>query len=304
MAGVLGLTALALVGCSSQPLTPEGCGRVADSAPSVMGAVDASGASTSVPQSFVADEAAHLDLEEGAGAVIESIDQAAVVDISLVDAATGAELPYVVTEGDETKVVPLSALTAQMPGLEPALACAGEGSRFVAALGDGGIDEALAAQLQQAGLSGDASRMLAVVDVHRVLPGAADGSPVYNAGHGLPSIVRSPEGVPGVVVPDAAAPTSTAVETLLKGDGPALAEGDVVTLHVQSVDWTSRSVGTSTWTRESPATAPLAEIGLPEEVVSALDGATVGSQVLVVVPDGESGATIWVVDLLGAAAAS
>ncbi len=278
--------------------------------PSLMNAVEVSGEigsqpTVDFPMPFVAENAEHADVEQGDGPVIESMQQAVRFDATLYEGTTGVEIPLTTYSGDQSQVLGLSALVEQLPGLESAFECASEGSRVVAALGKEGLSEAFAQQITQYGAQTgaelDPTRMIAVVDVHRVVPGAADGAHVYNDGHGLPSVVRTPDGVPGVIVPDGAAPTDQVTQTLLKGDGDAIGEGDLLTVQMTSVDWSTRSVSTNTWESGAPATTTADQ--LPEGVPQALEGATVGSQIMTIVPGQGGSATITVIDVLGAVAA-
>ncbi|WP_110589158.1 FKBP-type peptidyl-prolyl cis-trans isomerase [Microbacterium suaedae] len=309
VASVLGLTTLALAGCSSAPQTAEQCGREAVSDP-VMNAVEVSGEFgtepvVELPASFVTDDAEHADAIVGDGPVIDSASQGVVFDATLFDGGSGTEIPITAYAGDPTQVIGLSNIYAQIPGLEDALQCATEGSRVVASLGADGIAETYAQQIvqfaSQYGLDVDPTNMVAVVDLQRVLPAAADGQPVYNDGFGLPSVVRAPGGEPGVIVPDGAAPDEQVTQTLLAGDGAELAEGDTVTVQYTSVSWSAKAVSTSTWQTGQPTTSTVDQ--LPEGFADALEGATIGSQVLTVVP-GDGDATVSVIDVLGAVPAA
>lgn len=317
VASVLGLAALALVGCSAAPEAPETCGRADDSA---LASIDVSGdfgadMTVDAPAGFRSADVAVGDIVVGDGPVIESMNQGVAFDVLFVDPATGAKIPLWDGPGSMMRVATPTAVSQQMlPAIEDALACASEGSRIVASLGEDGVTEEFGAQLQsvlqqvgQAAGAGDAEApdldsVLLVIDVNRVLPAAADGTPVYNSAFGMPSVVRDTNGVPGITVPIADAPTEQTTQTLLKGDGAVLGESDAVTVQYTNVSWTSRSVTTSTWESGAPETSALAD--LPEGFAEALKGATVGSQVLTVVP-GESGeATVSVIDVLGAVPAA
>lgn len=275
-----------------------------------MNAVEVSGElgsepTVDLPASFVTDGAEHVDAIAGDGPVIESANQGVVFDATLFDGATGTEVPITAYAGDQTQVIGLSNVYAQIPGLESALQCASEGSRVVASLGADGIAESYAQQIAQFaaqyGLEIDPTNMVAVVDLQRVLPAAADGKPVYNDGFGLPSVVRAPSGEPGVIVPDGDAPAEQVTQTLLAGDGAEISEGDAVTVQYTSVSWSTKSVSTSTWQSGQPTTATTAE--LPEGFADALEGATVGSQLLTVLPGEGGDASVSVIDVLGAVSA-
>lgn len=286
-------------------MTAESCGREADTGASLLTAVDVSGEvgqqpQVTLPTPFVAHEAGHLDIVSGDGDVVESMGQPAAIELTLVDGASGTPIPMTAYSGDDSQVLSLEAITQQLPGLESALTCAAEGTRTVVAFGDDGVTEQFAAQLAQVGLMAQSSTLFAVVDVLKVLPGQATGSAVYNDGHGLPTVVRAPDGTPGIVIPAGAAPEERVVQTLIRGEGEEIAAGDVVTVKFTSVDWATRSVGDSTWAAGQAQSGALSDIPGGE----ALEGQTVGSQVLVVEPDDEGGATATVIDVLEAVPAA
>jgi peptidylprolyl isomerase len=138
---------------------------------------------------------------------------------------------------------------------------------------------------------------------------AANGVPQYNDRPGMPTVVLAPDGTPGIIVPDAEPPADLAVEVLKRGDGPAVSEGDSIRIHYTGVTWADRKVFDSTW--EKGASTAVTLEGVVPGFAQALDGATVGSQLLVVIPpelgygdDGSGsipgGATlVFVIDVLG-----
>ena len=96
-----------------------------------------------------------------------------------------------------------------------------------------------------------------------------------------------------------------------QGDGPAVEEGDTVTVHYTGWLWDGTQFDSS-WDKGSPATFTLADGQLIDGWVQGLAGQTVGSQVLLVIPpelgygaDGNDtipgGSTlVFVVDILAA----
>lgn len=267
------------------------------------------------PAGFTAAGAAHSDIVPGDGRVIESLGQGVALDLLFVDPATGATVPMWGEPGSLTRIVTPSVVSEQMlPGIDEALLCASEGTRMVATFGDDGVVPEFGAQVQQVlqqvavqqGNDGaetpDLSSIVAVIDVNRVLPASAEGSLVYNADSGMPRVVRDANGVPGVTIPAGSAPAEQETQTLIAGDGAEIAEGELLTLQYTNVRWSSGSVANSTWQSDSPETATLEE--LPEGFAEALEGATIGSQILTVVPDGDGDATVSVIDVLGAVPAA
>ncbi|SDH29471.1 FKBP-type peptidyl-prolyl cis-trans isomerase [Microbacterium pygmaeum] len=306
---VLGLLGLALVGCSSAGGTAADCPRPAASASTALGAVEVTGATDELPDvqirtPFHVTAASFQDLAAGEGPAIVTDDQLVVLDIAVLSGATGDELVATPYDGDLSRVFPVSTWLQTFPGIDGVLDCAAAGSRIVVALAPEDIDTATAASI---GLAEDDSAV-AVIDVRKVYLPAADGAPQFNSGAGLPTVVRAPDGRPGIIVPDADPPKDVAVQTLLKGDGPEVTGEDPVRVHYTGLTWADRTVFDTTWDGE-PASLTLDAVvpGFAE----ALQGQTVGSQVLVVVPPDQgygsegSGSVppdstlVFVVDILG-----
>ncbi|MEL5989923.1 FKBP-type peptidyl-prolyl cis-trans isomerase [Microbacterium phosphatis] len=316
---VLSITALlglSLVGCAPAGTAQATCDRVADSDPETMRLLEVTGDLDSAPRldartPFVAESDAYADIERGDGPLITHLDQPGVLDITLFDGETGSPLIGTAYDGDLTALGPLSGWTSQFPAFEDALMCATEGSRIAVAISDEGISDEVRAQYAQAGIPEEGS-LIAVLDVRKVLPRAASGDVQFNAGLGLPTVVRTPDGVPGVIVPDADAPTKVVTQTLIKGDGAALTAQDAPIVQYTAVSWDGREVTDSTWGGGDTPAAPTQIVPgqFGEGFAKALEGQTVGSQVMVVVPDGlgpETGAApfrdgetiVFVVDILG-----
>ena len=160
-----------------------------------------------------------------------------------------------------------------------------------------------------------------VFDIVDVILGKAHGVDQVPQ-QGLPSVVTTPQGVPGVTVPSEDPPAGLRVAVLKQADGATLAEGDSIYAHYLRVDWSdpkSTISQKSTWddfgnpeimtlTTLEPSTG----VGLTAGLLQALVGQKVGSQVLVVVPpsfgfpegaapDGvDATATlVYVIDILG-----
>ena len=150
---------------------------------------------------FHAEESSFEDAVTGDGTPIISESQLVDADVTLISGETGEILVSTVDEDDSPLVLPVSRWTQVVPDLYDALECATEGSRVVVALPPGGVEAETAAS---SGLAEDESA-IAVIDLHKVYLSKADGANVYNTGHGLPTVVRAPDGRPGIIVPDGAA---------------------------------------------------------------------------------------------------
>ena len=135
---------------------------------------------------------------------------------------------------------------------------------------------------------------------------------------GLPSIVRAPKtGQPGLVAPSFSAPKDFQKATLIKGAGEVVKTGDSITVHYVGWVWGSEigAAFDSSWdSGNGPATFTLksGDGGLIPGFVKALEGETVGSQVIASMPaadgygaDGNGGSIpggatlLFVVDILG-----
>ncbi len=153
--------------------------------------------------------------------------------------------------------------------------------------------------------------LVLVIDV---LPTRASGEKVQ-AQEGLPTVTLDDDGAPTVTVPAGVEPPSgLVVQPLVRGTGPQVEVGEVVTARFTGVRWSDGTVFDSTWDAGGgPEAVQSVMIGIGE-VVDGLDqGLTeqaVGSQVMLVVPpalgyggtsDPLAGETlVYVVDILDA----
>ena len=177
------------------------------------------------------------------------------------------------------QVVPLSDWTGAVPGLGDALECATEGSRVVAVIAPDDIDAGAASTIGLA--EGDSA--VAVVDVRKVYLPKADGRDQFVEGRGLPTVVRASDGTPGIMIPDAAPPDEVVVQVLKKGDGEVVTGDDPVRVHYTGVTWAEKEVFDTSWGKEPVS---LTVEGVVEGFGQALEGQTVGSQILVGDPAG------------------
>lgn len=221
-----------------------------------------------------------------------------------------ADLEYTILLGETGEVLGASDY-AEGPGarftvdltadaLGEALRCVQPGARFAltapaaSVYGEGG--------LAQAGIEDDAT-LVFVVDVERTWLGKADGINQLPE-DGMPTVVTAVDGTPGVVVPAEEAPGEARSSTIKLGGGATVDEDDDIVLHYSRFSWPAevgdKPVQQDTSWGQAPITYTVSndsEFG--EEVASALVGAKVGSQLLVVVPAEDGGADIFVLDVLG-----
>jgi len=304
---VLSLAAVGLSGCSLPGAS--GCTRPGVPDQDVMDLVSVSGdfgaePSVEIYTPFHTEETSFQDDVTGDGNTIISDAQLIDADVTLFSGKTGEVVVSTVDDADTALVLPISRWIEVFPEIGDALHCATEGSRVVVALPPGGVEAETAASN---GVAEDEST-IAVIDLHKVYLSKADGSLVYNTGRGLPSVVRAPDGRPGVTIPDGEAPTELATQTLKKGDGPVVTGDTPVRLHYTGVLWDDKTVFDTTWDGEP---ASLTVDGVVPGFAQAIEGQTVGSQVMVVVPPDQGYGTeaqgsipanstlVFVIDILG-----
>lgn len=303
---VLGLSVLTLAACASGPSDSSrsaSCERP-ESTASELKLIHSSGAegtpAVSITAPVYTKKTVFTDVTTGDGPAVTTDAQDVMFTVSVVNGATGEKI---LSSG--TQVQPLSGWRTNYDGFATMMMCATQGSRIVGAVPASALSKAAA---QDWGISGTQSIVVAL-DLQRVYLPAADGVPQYNDRRGMPSVVLAPDGRPGVIIPDAAPPKELAIETLKKGTGPAVTDQDSVRVHYTGVLWADRTVFDSTW--EKGASTALTTKGVVPGFAKALEGATVGSQILAVIPPDEgygdkangaipaNSTLVFVIDILG-----
>ncbi len=203
------------------------------------------------------------------------------------------------------------------PGTDPlgeSLQCAIVGSRIAVV---GAAQEVFGADMLNPSLGvGNADPVVVIFDVQTAYLGRATGVPQLGAS-GIPAVVTSPDGIPGVTIPTEPPPSELRAHTLVLGAGDVIAEGDRAVLHYTGLLWREKTIFDSSWDRGAPVTFTIASFddnpnGVVPGLAEGLTGKTIGSQVIVVIPpelgypEGQSPATIpagstivFVVDILG-----
>ena len=203
---------------------------------------------------------------------------------------------------------------AELDLLAEAVQCAQVGSRIAVT---GTIADVFGADTLDPSLGlGNDDAVVMVLDVQAAYLGRATGIPQLGAS-GIPAVVTTPDGIPGVTIPNEEPPTELRSHTLVLGQGPAIKEGDRAVVHYTGLLWSTRTVFDSSWDRGAPATLTITSFdndpnGVVPGLAEGLVGRTVGSQVIVVIPPelgyptGQAPATIpdgstmvFVVDILG-----
>ncbi|MAP63044.1 MAG: hypothetical protein CMH34_04725 [Microbacterium sp.] len=308
---LVGLTSVGLVGCTVEA-APAPC--VEGDSDALASLVTVEGGTAAEPRvdvytPFHVDEVLVDHLTDGDGPELSTDSQLLVMDYAFYAGDSGELFATTAYDGDLSNVFSMENIVSALPGLSEALLCAQAGSRVVVGLPADGINPDYAAQ---AGLAEDES-MLAVVDVRKVYLPQAEGELRYNSSLGMPTVVRAPDGRPGVIIPDATAPEDLVVQTLIEGDGDVVEPGDTVRVQYTGLTWAEREVFDTTWDA-SPAALSLDQV-VPG-FAAALEGQTVGSQVLAVIPPDQgygdqasgsipAGSTlVFVIDILGVDEAS
>jgi hypothetical protein len=298
-------TLVALTGCAGNAAS-AGCDSPVTSgqASSIVTATGAFAAQPKVefPTPLITKKTQRTELLPGDGPALQP-GQPALVDLTLLNGTTGDVLTQTQYDGTGGSLITIGPST--FPALSHGLECATVGSR-VAIVGSAKDTHEGQANPQQ-GIGAD-DPFVFVVDILRGFPARADGA-VQLPQPGLPAVVLTPDGTPGITVPNTAPPKSLRVAELKSGHGKKVAAKDFVVLKYTGISWDDGTVFDSTW-KDGPAVVRemTRSDTVPEGMLKGLVGKRVGSQVLIVVPpklsEGNSlapgGATlVYVVDILG-----
>jgi FKBP-type peptidyl-prolyl cis-trans isomerase len=178
--------------------------------------------------------------------------------------------------------------TTLLPGLKTALVGKKMGSRVLAVLppkyGYGSQGNA------QVGVTGT-DTLVFVMDLIKAYPAtvSASGTQVSTGGGNLPTVTAASGTAPKVTVPSNNPPASLVTKTLIKGSGPPITKGQEVVTQYVGVNWRTKTVFDSSWSRGSPYGF---QIGAsPAQIIPGWDtgllGVRVGSRVLLVIPPKE-----------------
>ena len=202
-----------------------------------------------------------------------------------------------------------------LPGLETALIGQKAGSRVIAVI----------PPKEGFGASGNSSigvkstdTLVFVVDMIQEFGNTAGvtGSQATDGGGALPTVTATSGKAPTVTIPSATPPKDLQVKTLIKGTGPKVAKGQYIVVQYTGLDWRTKKVFDSSWSRSAPTAF---NIGVGQVIKgwdTGIVGQTVGSRVMLVIPPadgyGKTGSSaagitgtdtiVFVVDILGASA--
>lgn len=255
----------------------------------------ASNVTVTLPEGFTPEGLERSTVIEGDGDEIEPGDVLK-ANFTLIDATTGD----VQLETVATSPAGMDTLVEGQQIFGAALECATIGSRTVSVF--------------PAGALGDGSTpFILVADALEELPTRADGTEVAPV-EGMPTVVFDDDGKPTITMPDAPAPGEVRLENLRQGDGDVVNPGDTVIVQYTGALYDGGTVFDSSWDRGTPA--QFSTTGVVDGFRQALEGQTVGSQVVVVIPPAQgygdqaqgeipAGSTlVFVVDILGVQHAS
>ena len=97
----------------------------------------------------------------------------------------------------------------------------------------------------------------------------------------FPAVTLADNGAPAITPIAAAAPSDLKIATLIKGSGQAVTADQTVTIQYSGYLWTGEKFDSS-WDSGSPATFPLS--GVIPGFAKAIEGQTIGSQVITIIP--------------------
>lgn len=300
---VAAVAALLLAGCAGSPdqaQTPDATGDAGQcqaplaDAPAPEGLTVAgdfeSKVDVTLPDAYAPAELQRTTLIEGSGEQVQAGDVLK-ANFTLVDAASGeVQLQSIDSAPDG-----MDTLISSQQIFGASLQCATIGSRTVSSFPAGALGEGSPA-------------FVLIADAIEELPTRAEGAEVAPV-DGMPTVTFADNGAPTITVPGTPAPAETRVENLRKGTGDVINPGDTVIVQYTGVLYDGGTVFDSSWDRGEPA--QFATTGVVPGFKKALEGQTVGSQVVAVIPavdgygDQASGsipansALVFVVDILG-----
>ncbi|QGQ19185.1 FKBP-type peptidyl-prolyl cis-trans isomerase [Cellulomonas sp. JZ18] len=118
------------------------------------------------------------------------------------------------------------------------------------------------------------------VTVLDVLPTRAVGEPV-TPNPALPAVTLAEDGSPSITPTGTPPPADLVVQPLVRGTGPQVASGDVITVHYSGFAWDTGDLFDASWERVLPVSFLLSDV---QAWAEGLVDQPAGSQVMLVVP--------------------
>jgi peptidylprolyl isomerase len=172
-----------------------------------------------------------------------------------------------------------------LPGLAKALSGQKMGSRVLAVLPP---SQAYGSQGNSQIGVGPSDTVVFVVDLIKnfAATASATGAHVSDGGGPLPSVKATPGTMPTVTIPGAKEPAKLIAKTLIKGTGEPVAKGEEVVTQYVGVNWRTKKVFDSSWSRKQPFGFELD--ATPEQIIPGWDkglaGVPAGSRVMLIIP--------------------
>ena len=309
---ILPLAACAPEAEEAADCTPTPSGSLSD-------AVDVTGAFGEKPKVTIdtpvsAETTERTVVIEGDGEVAAE-DYDVTIDYTMFNGTTGEEIDATPYDGEATAAFPLDGTL--IAGLTSTLLCSSVGSRVVGVASPAdGLNETA---LEQYGMTTDDSLVMVADIVTAEAPAVVDPALPKADGEdqdlpaGFPdigvTIADDETGTPTLTIPDTAAPTELQIAVLKKGDGAEVGTSADVVVNYMGIDWESKEQFDSSW---GSAPYETNSANLISGFTQAIEGQTVGSQVLVVIPPslayGELGESdhqlagktlVFIIDILG-----
>lgn len=243
-------------------------------------------------------------LVAGTGAEVVG-NQQVLIQFAAYNAATGEELQA--SEFGSKELSPQMLTPGGQPDFCHALSGVTAGSRVAVLFDPANAHAGLG--IPSLGVSATDS-VLFVFDLVKVMLAKATGTS-RPAEAGFPTVILAPNGQPGLQLLKADPPQEFKRSVLIEGEGEEVNIGDTVSVHYSGFLWDEGTQFDSSWENGQPAQFTVSNDGLIEGFVLALDGVTVGSQVIAVIPPefgyGDTGqgaippgaTLIFVIDVLG-----
>jgi FKBP-type peptidyl-prolyl cis-trans isomerase len=183
-----------------------------------------------------------------------------------------------------TEGVPTLFTGSLLPGLSTALEGQKVGSRVLAVIPP--KDAFGATGNSQIGVGAN-DTVVFVIDMLKSFDNTAgvSGTQTSSGGGSLPKVTAGAAGKsPTITIPDTAAPKTLEVKTLIKGTGPVVKKGDYIVVQYTGMNWRTKKVFDSSWSRSEPWATEIGEGQVIKGWDDGLVGQTVGSRVLLVIP--------------------
>ncbi|WP_213814032.1 FKBP-type peptidyl-prolyl cis-trans isomerase [Glaciihabitans sp. dw_435] len=285
--------------------TPAASGKVSD-AVAVTGAVGkAPTVKLTTPVTATATQ--RTVVTKGDGKAVVTGDRVK-VEFTMYNGTTGAEITntgYATTpvtfELDEAKFI---------PGIVKTLNCSTIGSRVVGVIPPVDAFGTTGSETNNIAATDSIVFVADVISKADTLLTKATGD-AQKPVAGLPTVKLSDAGVPTVTIPSGNPSTKLEKEVLIKGKGATVPENSNVVVNYQGTVWSTKTIFDDSWARGASATFNTGAVvaGFKQ----ALEGQTVGSQILVTIPPslgyGTEGNTtagikgtdtlVFVIDILG-----